>query len=40
MTLAIQAEPQRSGQGRSMTITKGGIVAAESPLAAQAGARG
>jgi gamma-glutamyltranspeptidase / glutathione hydrolase len=39
MTLATQAEPQRSTQGRSMTITRGGIVAAESPLAAQAGAQ-
>jgi len=39
MTLATQADPQRSGQGRSMTITRGGIVAAESPLAAQAGAQ-
>ncbi len=39
MTLATQAEPQRPGQGRSMTIARGGIVAAESPLAAQAGAQ-
>jgi len=39
MTLAPAAAPQRSGQGRSMTITRGGIVAAESPLAAQAGAQ-
>ena len=31
--------PQRSDQGRSMTVTRGGIVAAESPLAAQAGAQ-
>src|SRR5271154_4515036 len=39
MMLAPSAEPQRSGQGRSMTVTRGGIVAAESPLAAQAGAQ-
>jgi gamma-glutamyltranspeptidase/glutathione hydrolase len=39
MTFPSQAIPQRSGQGRSMTITRGGIVAAESPLAAQAGAQ-
>ncbi|HMD32299.1 MAG TPA: gamma-glutamyltransferase family protein [Candidatus Acidoferrales bacterium] len=39
MTFAPSAEPQRSGQGRSMTVTRGGIVAAESPLAAQAGAQ-
>ena len=39
MMLAPNAMPQRSAQGRSMTITRGGIVAAESPLAAQAGAQ-
>jgi hypothetical protein len=30
---------QDRGQGRSMVISRGGIVAAESPLAAQAGVR-
>ncbi|HXZ20959.1 MAG TPA: gamma-glutamyltransferase family protein [Candidatus Acidoferrales bacterium] len=39
MTLAPTADSQRPAQGRSMTITRGGIVAAESPLAAQAGAQ-
>jgi gamma-glutamyltranspeptidase/glutathione hydrolase len=39
MTIAPSAQPQRSGQGRSMTVTRGGVVAAESPLAAQAGAQ-
>ena len=39
MMLAAAAEPQRSSQGRSMVVTRGGIVAAESPLAAQAGAQ-
>ena len=39
MTLAPEAAPQRSTQARSMVITRGGIVAAESPLAAQAGAQ-
>jgi gamma-glutamyltranspeptidase / glutathione hydrolase len=39
MTLASIAQSQRSNLGRSMTITRGGIVAAESPLAAQAGAQ-
>ena len=39
LMLAPGAEPQRSAQGRSMTITRGGIVAAESMLAAQAGAQ-
>jgi len=39
MTLAPEAAPQRSSQARSMVITRGGIVAAESPLAAQAGAQ-
>jgi gamma-glutamyltranspeptidase/glutathione hydrolase len=38
MSLAESARPQHS-QGRSMVITRGGIVAAESPLAAQAGAQ-
>ena len=36
MTLAPNAESQRVTQARSMVITRGGIVAAESPLAAQA----
>ena len=39
VTIAPSAMPQRSDQGRSMTVTRGGIVAAESPLAAQAGAQ-
>ena len=39
MTFAPTAGSQRPGQGRSMTMTRGGIVAAESPLAAQAGAQ-
>ncbi|HKO04759.1 MAG TPA: gamma-glutamyltransferase [Candidatus Acidoferrales bacterium] len=39
MTFAPSAAPQRSAQARSMTVTRGGIVAAESPLAAQAGAQ-
>src|SRR5260370_44106 len=33
------SEAQDRSQGRSMVISRGGIVAAESPLAAQAGAR-
>src|SRR5258708_35264443 len=33
------AEAQDRSQGRSMVISRGGIVAAESPLAAQAGVR-
>jgi len=36
---AISAEGQDRAQGRSMVISKHGIVAAESPLAAQAGVR-
>jgi gamma-glutamyltranspeptidase/glutathione hydrolase len=39
MTLAPEAAPPRSAQGRSVVMTRGGIVAAESPLAAQAGAQ-
>jgi len=40
MTIAAQiAESQDRGQARSMVISKNGIVAAESPLAAQAGVR-
>jgi gamma-glutamyltranspeptidase/glutathione hydrolase len=39
MTLAPNSFSQRSAQGRSMTVSRGGIVAAESPLAAQAGAQ-
>ncbi|HKM90611.1 MAG TPA: gamma-glutamyltransferase, partial [Candidatus Acidoferrales bacterium] len=37
MTHAPESMLERSLQGRSMTVTRGGIVAAESPLAAQAG---
>ncbi|HEV7136088.1 MAG TPA: gamma-glutamyltransferase [Steroidobacteraceae bacterium] len=36
--LAVPASAQDRSQGRSMVISRGGIVAAESPLAAQAGA--
>src|SRR2546427_4019062 len=40
MTLATQrVDAQDRSQGRSMVISRNGIVAAESPLAAQAGAR-
>src|ERR1700730_11775638 len=43
VTLLMMATPgifaQDRGQGRSMVISRGGIVAAESPLAAQAGGR-
>src|SRR5216684_3659677 len=40
MTIASQSvEAQDRSQGRSMVISKNGIVAAESPLAAQAGVR-
>src|SRR5229473_7868148 len=40
MTLAGQGvDAQDRSQGRSMVISRGGMVAAESPLAAQAGAR-
>src|SRR5579864_6108477 len=43
VTLMMMATPgifaQDRGQGRSMVISRGGIVAAESPLAAQAGVR-
>ena len=43
LTLTMVAAPgilaQDRGQGRSMVISRGGIVAAESPLAAQAGVR-
>jgi gamma-glutamyltranspeptidase/glutathione hydrolase len=43
LTLMMMATPgifaQDRGQGRSMVISRGGIVAAESPLAAQAGVR-
>jgi gamma-glutamyltranspeptidase / glutathione hydrolase len=43
VTLMMMATPgifaQDRGQGRSMVISQGGIVAAESPLAAQAGVR-
>jgi gamma-glutamyltranspeptidase / glutathione hydrolase len=43
VTLTMMATPgifaQDRGQGRSMVISRGGIVAAESPLAAQAGVR-
>ena len=37
--VAMDAEAQDRSQGRSMVITRHGIVAAESPLAAQAGAQ-
>src|SRR5438128_2951993 len=37
--LALPAGSQDRNQGRSMVISKNGIVAAESPLAAQAGVR-
>src|SRR5258708_8801203 len=43
LTLTMMAAPvifaQERSQGRSMVISRGGIVAAESPLAAQAGVR-
>ncbi len=43
LTISIMGTPgifaQDRGQGRSMVISRGGIVAAESPLAAQAGVR-
>jgi gamma-glutamyltranspeptidase / glutathione hydrolase len=43
LTMAMMAAPvvfaQDRSQGRSMVISRGGIVAAESPLAAQAGVR-
>src|SRR2546426_11300709 len=40
MTIAAQSvDAQDRSQGRSMVISRNGIVAAESPLAAQAGAR-
>jgi gamma-glutamyltranspeptidase / glutathione hydrolase len=43
LTLILMATPdifaQERSQGRSMVISRGGIVAAESPLAAQAGVR-
>src|SRR4029077_20216988 len=43
LTLTMMATPgifaQDRGQGRSMVISRGGVVAAESPLAAQAGGR-
>src|SRR5260370_40140360 len=43
LTLTMMATPaifaQERSQGRSMVISRGGIVAAESPLAAQAGMR-
>src|SRR5437762_2351717 len=35
----LPASAQDRGQGRSMVVSKNGIVAAESPLAAQAGVR-
>src|SRR5882724_9457646 len=35
----LGAQAQDRSQGRSMVISRGGIVAAESPLAAQAGVR-
>ncbi|MFI5057862.1 MAG: gamma-glutamyltransferase [Candidatus Acidiferrales bacterium] len=39
MTTTPKADAQDRGQARSMVISRGGIVAAESPLAAQAGVR-
>src|SRR5580700_8924538 len=39
LLLAVGAEGQDRGQTRSMVISKGGIVASESPLASQAGVR-
>src|SRR6266849_753887 len=40
MTIASQSvEAQDRSQGRSMVISRNGVVAAESPLAAQAGVR-
>ena len=39
LTMTILAHAQARNQGRSMVITRYGIVAAESPLAAQAGAQ-
>jgi gamma-glutamyltranspeptidase/glutathione hydrolase len=38
MSLTIAAHTQSRTQGRSMVVTRGGIVATESPLASQAGA--
>ena len=38
MTLAIVTHTQSRTQGRSMVVSRGGIVATESPLASQAGA--
>src|SRR5580658_7140046 len=37
--VCVGAEAQDRGQTRSMVISKGGIVASESPLASQAGVR-
>ena len=37
--LTVRAQAQDRGQARSMVISRQGIVAAESPLAAQAGAK-
>ena len=37
-TISTGGDTQDRSQGRSMVISRGGIVAAESPLAAQAGA--
>src|ERR1700732_3450646 len=37
--MSVDAEAQDRGQTRSMVISKGGIVASESPLASQAGVR-
>jgi gamma-glutamyltranspeptidase / glutathione hydrolase len=39
VALVLIAHAQDRGQGRSMVITRGGIVASESPLASQAGIR-
>ena len=39
MVMSVDANAQDRGQTRSMVISKGGIVASESPLASQAGGR-
>src|SRR5580693_8146312 len=37
--MSVEADAQDRGQTRSMVISKGGIVASESPLASQAGVK-
>ncbi len=39
LLMSVEADAQDRGQTRSMVISKGGIVASESPLASQAGVR-